>query len=110
MPIRLQLICIETRTYREQEVWAHRQLTVLGQVTGGPKAATIEQEEVMGITQSISTSGPREATGSRPQQYSVTVLDISIYSVCLLSTALRLLGVHRSVFRLQGNIKGDVKP
>lgn len=44
------LICIETHTYSEQGVWVHRQLTVLGQVTGGPEAATIEQEEVMGVT------------------------------------------------------------
>lgn len=43
------------------------------------EAATIEQEEVMGGTQSISTSDPREITDSRPQQYSITAVNISIY-------------------------------
>lgn len=47
LPIRLLLICIETCTYSKQGVGAHRQLTVLGQVTGGFEAATKEQEEVM---------------------------------------------------------------
>lgn len=39
----LQLICIETRTCSLQEVGAHKQLIALGQVTGGPGVATIEQ-------------------------------------------------------------------